>query len=135
GPARAASDGRPYVIAADGGPAFQDDGASAPAAPAAPAPAPPAAPPTCAGCVATVVGIDEAFAVACGPTTIYVGTKKGALFEVERDASNAKALLPSAGSPIGFLEVADGRLFYSLPSLGQLRRRDLGTGLDISLAA
>jgi hypothetical protein len=113
-----------------GGPPPGTTGATTPPSPTTTTPPSP----SCPGCVAKVAAIADAFAVACGATTIYVGSTTGDLFRVQRDSTSAQPILPKAGGALGFLATDDTHLFYTLPDAGELHRRDLATGLDVRLA-
>lgn len=82
----------------------------------------------------TLTTVENAHALACGPDGLYVGASDGKLTSVSY-ATRASVQLPAAGGEIGYLAYDGGKLFYSLPALGEVHARTLATGDDERLAA
>ncbi|MDB5215453.1 MAG: hypothetical protein JWO86_3380 [Myxococcaceae bacterium] len=79
--------------------------------------------------------VTNATGLACGPDAIYVGTSDGKLIAVPYDTRTKTEYSPAASSAIGYLAYDGGKLFYTLPTLGEVHVRTLATGDDERLAA
>jgi hypothetical protein len=79
--------------------------------------------------------VTNAMGLACGPDAIYVGTSDGKLIAVTYDTRIQTDHSPAARSAIRYLAYDRGKLFYTLPALGEVHARTLESGADERLAA
>jgi outer membrane protein assembly factor BamB len=87
-------------------------------------------------CTSTKLAIiANASGLACTSGIVYVGTTDGKLFAVDRTSGSSSEILPRTSAAIGYLAYSKGRLFYTLPSAGEVRSRSLRDGTDVRLAA
>jgi|GEM_PF-6857051 len=79
----------------------------------------------------------KATGLACARGKLYAGTSSGKLLAFDTTAAEPEAteLSPAPPSAVGFVAVADGTLFYTVPSAGEVHARELATGRDVRLTA
>lgn len=134
-PASTSSEGR--GAPGDGQPGNPPDPAAGPTSPTETATAEPGRTICTGQCTPSpFASVPRAKTIACSPEAIFVATDQGALFALGRRAPGAAVpVLPAASAAVGALTWNAGRLFYTLPSAGEVRVRDLATGDDVRLAS